>query len=85
MIPHPLQRAQPRGPQGDDRSRRRFGIALVVFVLASSLMLSAGIRKTLGASGKADNAIVLRKGSDAELGSVDRGVERARSSSRRPA
>jgi putative ABC transport system permease protein len=46
------------------------GIALVVFVLASSLMLSAGIRKTLGTSGKADNAIVLRLGSDAELGSV---------------
>ena len=47
-----------------------FGIALVVFVLASSLMLSAGIRKTLGSSGKADNAIVLRMGSDAELGSI---------------
>ncbi|HEY5145710.1 MAG TPA: ABC transporter permease, partial [Polyangiaceae bacterium] len=47
-----------------------FGIALVVFVLAASLMLSAGIRKTLGASGKPDNAIVLRMGSDAELGSV---------------
>jgi putative ABC transport system permease protein len=46
------------------------GIGLVVFVLASSLMLSAGIKKTLGASGKADNAIVLRMGSDAELGSV---------------
>ncbi|HEX8796071.1 MAG TPA: ABC transporter permease [Polyangiaceae bacterium] len=46
------------------------GIALVVFVLASSLMLSAGIKKTLGSSGKADNAIVLRMGSDAELGSV---------------
>jgi putative ABC transport system permease protein len=46
------------------------GIALVVFVLAASLMLSAGIRKTLGASGKPDNAIVLRMGSDAELGSV---------------
>lgn len=47
-----------------------FGIALVVFVLASSLMLSAGIRKTLGSSGRADNAIVLRMGSDAELGST---------------
>jgi putative ABC transport system permease protein len=46
------------------------GIALVVFVLASSLMLSAGIKKTLGSSGKAENAIVLRMGSDAELGSV---------------
>jgi putative ABC transport system permease protein len=29
-----------------------FGIALVVFVLASSLMLSAGIKKTLGVSGR---------------------------------
>jgi putative ABC transport system permease protein len=46
------------------------GIGLVVFVLASSLMLSAGIKRTLGTSGKADNAIVLRMGSDAELGSV---------------
>jgi putative ABC transport system permease protein len=48
------------------------GIALVVFVLSSSLMLSAGVKKTLGTSGRADVAIVLRKGSDAELGS---GVE----------
>jgi putative ABC transport system permease protein len=46
------------------------GIALVVFVLASSLMLSAGIKKTLGSSGRPENAIVLRMGSDAELGSV---------------
>jgi putative ABC transport system permease protein len=46
------------------------GIGLVVFVLASSLMLAAGIRRTLGTSGKPDNAIVLRVGSDAELGSV---------------
>lgn len=46
------------------------GIGLVVFVLASSLMLSAGIRKTLGSTGKPENAIVLRMGSDAELGSI---------------
>jgi putative ABC transport system permease protein len=46
-----------------------FGIALVVFVLAASLMMSAGVKKTLGASGREDVAIVLRKGSDAELGS----------------
>jgi putative ABC transport system permease protein len=46
------------------------GIALVVFVLASALMLAAGIRKTLGAGGRADTAIVLRMGSDAELGST---------------
>jgi putative ABC transport system permease protein len=33
-------------------------------------MLASGIKKTLGASGKASNAIALRMGSDAELGSV---------------
>jgi putative ABC transport system permease protein len=46
------------------------GVGLVVFVLSSALMLSAGIKKTLGVSGEDDVAIVLRKGSDAELGSV---------------
>lgn len=46
------------------------GIALVVFVMASALMLSAGIKKTLTGSGRTDNAIVLRKGSDAELNST---------------
>ena len=46
------------------------GVGLVVFVLSSALMLSAGIQKTLGVSGQDDVAIVLRKGSDAELGSV---------------
>jgi putative ABC transport system permease protein len=45
------------------------GIALVVFVLASSLMLSKGIRKTLASSGAPDRAIVLRKGADTELAS----------------
>jgi putative ABC transport system permease protein len=47
-----------------------FGIALVVFVLASALMLAQGIKKTLEVSGQQDVAIVLRKGSDNELGSV---------------
>ncbi|MBN1610690.1 MAG: ABC transporter permease [Polyangiaceae bacterium] len=46
------------------------GIALVVFVLASSLMLSHGIRKTLVSTGTDDRAIVLRKGSDNELSST---------------
>ncbi|MBN2193743.1 MAG: ABC transporter permease [Polyangiaceae bacterium] len=46
------------------------GIALVVFVLAASLMLSAGVKKTLTSSGRADVAIVTRKGSDAELSSI---------------
>jgi putative ABC transport system permease protein len=45
------------------------GIALVVFVLAASLMLGAGIEKTMGSSGRPDNGFVLRKGSDAELAS----------------
>ena len=45
------------------------GIGLVVFVLAASLMMSAGVKKTLAAAGRTDVAIVLRKGSDAELGS----------------
>ena len=35
----------------------------------SALMLADGIKKTLGRSGRADVAIVLRKGSDAELAS----------------
>jgi putative ABC transport system permease protein len=46
-----------------------FGIALVVFVLASSLMLSRGIQQTLVSTGKADRALVLRKGADSELAS----------------
>ncbi|MBI2395371.1 MAG: ABC transporter permease [Deltaproteobacteria bacterium] len=47
-----------------------FGIALVVFVLASALMLSAGVRKTMRTSGHPDVAIVMRKGSDNELSST---------------
>ncbi len=43
------------------------GIALAVAVLAVALMLTSGITKTLGASGSPNHAIVLRKGSDAEL------------------
>ena len=45
------------------------GIGLVVAVLGCALMLAAGIKKTLKATGSPDVAIVLRKGSDAELGS----------------
>lgn len=45
------------------------GIGLVVFVLASSLMLANGIRRTMVSSGSPDSALVLRKGSDAELSS----------------
>ena len=46
------------------------GIALVVWVLASAFMLAEGVKKTLGSAGRPDIAIVLRKGSDAELGST---------------
>lgn len=46
------------------------GIGLVVAVLAASMMLSAGIEETLGASGRPDYAVVLREGSDAELSST---------------
>lgn len=47
-----------------------FGIALVVFVLASSQMLARGIRKTMASSGSENKAFVLRKGADAELSSA---------------
>lgn len=45
------------------------GIALVVFVLASTLMLGAGVRETIGRNGSRDVAVVMRKGSDNELSS----------------
>lgn len=45
------------------------GIALVVFVFASVLMLAHGIRRTLGKTGRPDTAIVLRKGADTEMSS----------------
>lgn len=40
------------------------GMALVVFVFASILMLAEGLKKTLVATGSYDNVIVIRKGSD---------------------
>jgi len=43
------------------------GIALVVFVFAASLMLGEGIDRALITAGRAEVAIILRKGSDAEL------------------
>jgi putative ABC transport system permease protein len=45
------------------------GIALVVAVLASSQMLSNGIRNTLGKAGQPGRAIVMRKGADTEMAS----------------
>lgn len=49
------------------------GMALVVYVFASVLMMSEGIRATLVATGQPDNVIALRKGAGAEINSaVDR-------------
>ena len=44
-----------------------FGLALVVFVFAAAQMLGNGITKTLGRAANPENAIVLRKGSSAEM------------------
>jgi putative ABC transport system permease protein len=50
------------------------GMALVVYVFATVLMMSEGIRATLVATGQPDNAIVLRKGAGAEINSgISRG------------
>ncbi|MFT3927512.1 MAG: ABC transporter permease [Myxococcales bacterium] len=46
------------------------GIGLVVFVFAAVMMLGAGIKKTLSTTGRADYAIIMRKGADAELSSA---------------
>jgi putative ABC transport system permease protein len=46
-----------------------FGIALVVFVFAGSLMLGEGINHAMATTGRNDNAIILRKGSANELSS----------------
>jgi putative ABC transport system permease protein len=46
------------------------GIALVVFVFAAAKMLGAGAQKAMVTSGRPDNVIILRKGSDAELSSA---------------
>jgi len=49
------------------------GMALVVFVFASILMLAEGLKKTLVETGSYDNCIVIRKGSDSE---VQSGIDR---------
>lgn len=46
------------------------GMALVVYVFATVLMMSEGIRATLVATGQPDNAVVLRKGAGAEINSA---------------
>jgi putative ABC transport system permease protein len=43
------------------------GIGLVVFVFASVLMLSNGLEETMRATGSNSNAIIMRKGSQAEM------------------
>ena len=53
------------------------GMALVVFVFATILMLAEGLQKTLVATGSYDNVVVLRKGSTSE---VDSGIERDKAS-----
>jgi ABC-type antimicrobial peptide transport system permease subunit len=45
------------------------GMALVVFVFTTVLMMSEGIRATLVATGQPDNVMVLRKGAGAEINS----------------
>ena len=49
------------------------GMALVVYVFATVLMLAAGLRETLVATGQPDNVIVIRRGSQTE---VQSGVDR---------
>jgi putative ABC transport system permease protein len=53
------------------------GMALVVFVFASILMLAQGLQKSLVNTGSYDNAIVIRKGSGSE---VQSGVDRLQAS-----
>lgn len=49
------------------------GMSLVVFVFATSLMLDAGLKRTLVATGEPDNVVISRKGSTTEVQSaVDR-------------
>jgi len=43
------------------------GMALVVFVFASILMLAEGLQKTLVETGSFDNVVFLRKGSNSEV------------------
>src|SRR5436190_1155279 len=53
------------------------GMALVVYVFATVLMLAAGLRQTLVATGQEDNVIVIRRSSQTE---VQSGVDRRQAS-----
>ncbi len=46
------------------------GVALVVFVFVAALMLSEGLRQTLVSTGVEENAIVIRRASQAEVQSA---------------
>lgn len=49
------------------------GLALVVFVFATVLMLDAGLKKTLVSTGERDNVVLIRKGAETEIQSaIDR-------------
>jgi putative ABC transport system permease protein len=49
------------------------GLALVVFVFATVLMLDAGLKKTLVSTGEPDNVVIIRKGAETEIqSSIDR-------------
>jgi ABC-type antimicrobial peptide transport system permease subunit len=49
------------------------GMALVVYVFATALMLTEGLRQTLVATGSPDNILVIRQGSETEVqSSIDR-------------
>ena len=46
------------------------GMALVVFVFATVLMLEEGLRKTMVETGSADNVVVIRRSSQTEVQSI---------------
>jgi len=49
------------------------GMALVVYVFATVLMLAAGLRETLVATGQPDNVVIIRRSSQSE---VQSGIDR---------
>ena len=53
------------------------GMALVVYVFTTVLMLAAGLKETLVATGQPDNVIVIRRGSQTE---VQSGIDRVSAS-----
>ena len=53
------------------------GMALVIFVFASILMLAEGLEKTLVETGSAENVVVIRRSSQSE---VQSGIDRAQAS-----